>query len=72
MYVILQIVQPRKRGRPRKTTEENLKPKDEDSEDVLLKETIMAFSEPIPDHILNPKPKKKRSQPRKKYVYEKT
>ncbi|CAH0721211.1 unnamed protein product, partial [Brenthis ino] len=67
-----EVVQPRKRGRPRKTTEDILKPKDEDSEDVLLKETIMAFSEPIPDHILNPKPRKKRTQPRKKYVYEKT
>lgn len=66
--------QPKKRGRPRKNPESPLKdtkPKVEDGEDVLLKETILAFSEPIPDHILNPKPRKK-YQPRKKYHYEKT
>ncbi|CAH2096906.1 unnamed protein product [Euphydryas editha] len=62
---------PKRRGRPRKSVNQELKPKEED-EDVLLKETIMAFSEPIPDHILNPKPRKKRTQPKKKYVYEKT
>lgn len=62
---------PKKRGRPRKSVNLELKPKDED-EDVLLKETIMAFSEPIPEHILNPKPRKKRIQPKKKYVYQKT
>lgn len=45
----------------------------DDGEDVLLKETIMAFAEPIPDHLLNPKPKKKRQQyNKKKYNYEKT
>ncbi|XP_041985303.1 zinc finger protein 19-like isoform X2 [Aricia agestis] len=61
----------RPRGRPRKIPAEVPdKTKDDDGEDVLLKETILAFSEPIPDHILNPKPKKK-SQPRKKYVYDK-
>ncbi|KAF9795916.1 hypothetical protein SFRURICE_008556 [Spodoptera frugiperda] len=64
--------QPRKRGRPRKNQEQKqIKPKTEDGEDVLLKETILAFSEPIPEHILNPKPKKK-YQTKKKYVYEKT
>ncbi|XP_039760551.1 zinc finger and BTB domain-containing protein 24-like isoform X3 [Pararge aegeria] len=63
---------PKKRGRPRKALQESLKPKDEESEDMLLKETIMAFSEPIPDHILNPKAKKRKPQPKKKYVYEKT
>ncbi|XP_026498741.1 zinc finger and SCAN domain-containing protein 2-like isoform X1 [Vanessa tameamea] len=67
-----EIIQPKKRGRPRKAVREELKPKEEDGEDVLLKETILAFSEPIPDHILNPKPRKKRSQPKKKYIYEKT
>ncbi|XP_061380090.1 zinc finger protein 391-like [Danaus plexippus] len=66
-----EIPVPKKRGRPRKSIQEQPKPKDDD-EDVLLKETIMAFSEPIPEHILNPKPKKKRQQPKKKYVYEKT
>lgn len=63
--------QPRKRGRPRKTGEPKIKPKTEDGEDMLLKETILAFSEPIPEHILNPKPKKK-SVNKKKYIYEKT
>ncbi|XP_022827364.1 zinc finger protein 2-like isoform X4 [Spodoptera litura] len=64
--------QPRKRGRPRKNQEQKqIKPKTEDGEDVLLKETILAFSEPIPEHILNPKPKKK-YRTKKKYVYEKT
>ncbi|RVE44067.1 hypothetical protein evm_011304 [Chilo suppressalis] len=63
----------KKRGRPRKNPEPTLKikPKQEEGEDVLLKETILAFSEPIPDHILNPKPKKKQKQ-KKKYNYEKT
>ncbi|XP_026754276.2 zinc finger protein 391-like isoform X1 [Galleria mellonella] len=67
--------QPRKkRGRPRKHPIEKSKLKEEDGEDVLLKETIMAFSEPIPEHILNPKPKKKynTSNTKKKYHYEKT
>ncbi|XP_045780778.1 zinc finger and BTB domain-containing protein 14-like isoform X1 [Maniola jurtina] len=63
---------PKKRGRPRKTLLESLKPKEEEGEDMLLKETIMAFSEPIPDHILNPKPKNRKQRPKKKYVYEKT
>ncbi|XP_052745115.1 zinc finger and SCAN domain-containing protein 2-like isoform X2 [Bicyclus anynana] len=66
---------PKKRGRPRKSVQEGLKPKEEnDGEDMLLKETIMAFSEPIPDHILNPKAKKRKPQQKnkKKYVYEKT
>ncbi|KAM3959851.1 uncharacterized protein ACR2FA_006135 [Aphomia sociella] len=64
--------QPRKkRGRPRKHPIEKPKKNDEDGEDVLLKETILAFSEPIPDHILNPKPKKKNTT-KKKYHYEKT
>uniref|UniRef100_A0A2A4JFI7 Protein krueppel n=1 Tax=Heliothis virescens TaxID=7102 RepID=A0A2A4JFI7_HELVI len=65
---------PRKRGRPRKSMQDKpakIKPKKEDGEDVLLKETILAFSEPIPEHILNPKPKKK-YQSKKKYIYEKT
>ncbi|XP_026729194.1 zinc finger protein 79-like isoform X1 [Trichoplusia ni] len=63
---------PRKRGRPRKTPLIPKKqPKSEDGEDMLLKETILAFSEPIPEHILNPKPKKK-YQTKKKYIYEKT
>nr|XP_049705219.1 zinc finger and SCAN domain-containing protein 31 isoform X2 [Helicoverpa armigera] len=65
---------PRKRGRPRKSLQDKpakSKPKKEDGEDVLLKETILAFSEPIPEHILNPKPKKK-YQNKKKYIYEKT
>ncbi|XP_073963232.1 uncharacterized protein isoform X2 [Choristoneura fumiferana] len=57
----------RKRGRPRKVE----KTETEDGEDMLLKETIMAFSEPIPDHILNPKPRQKYTQ-KKRYVYEKT
>ncbi|KAL4708536.1 hypothetical protein ACJJTC_014144 [Scirpophaga incertulas] len=64
---------PRKRGRPRKNPETPQIPKKdiktEDSEDMLLKETILAYSEPIPDHILNPKPKKKYA-PKKKYHYE--
>ncbi|OWR46572.1 hypothetical protein KGM_210028 [Danaus plexippus plexippus] len=59
-----EIPVPKKRGRPRKSIQEQPKPKDDD-EDVLLKETIMAFSEPIPEHILNPKPKKKRQQPKR-------
>ncbi|KAJ8709758.1 hypothetical protein PYW08_009762 [Mythimna loreyi] len=64
---------PRKRGRPRKAPQESKsKHKTEDGEDVLLKETIMAFSEPIPEHILNPKPKKKYTTKKKKYTYEKT
>ncbi|XP_069363053.1 uncharacterized protein [Maniola hyperantus] len=63
---------PKKRGRPRKKLLESLKPKEEEGEDMLLKETIMAFSEPIPDHILNPKPKIRKPRPKKKYVYEKT
>ncbi|CAH2059274.1 unnamed protein product, partial [Iphiclides podalirius] len=64
---------PRKRGRPPKVRIEPIKQKSVDSEDVLLKETILAFSEPIPEHILNPKPKKKRpNQQKKKYTYEKT
>ncbi|XP_013142098.1 PREDICTED: myoneurin-like [Papilio polytes] len=63
---------PRRRGRPPKVQTET-KEKNQDGEDVLLKETILAFSEPIPDHILNPKPKKKRSyMQKKKYNYEKT
>ncbi|XP_013165327.1 PREDICTED: zinc finger protein 394-like [Papilio xuthus] len=64
---------PRRRGRPPKVHIEPVKEKTQDGEDVLLKETILAFSEPIPDHILNPKPKKKRSyMQKKKYNYEKT
>ncbi|CAK1541004.1 unnamed protein product [Leptosia nina] len=68
---------PKKRGRPRKIRppkeDKQMKIKEEDTEDMLLKETIMAFSEPIPEHILNPKPKKKKQpQKRKKYVYSKT
>ncbi|XP_068625467.1 uncharacterized protein [Battus philenor] len=64
---------PKKRGRPPKVRIEPVKQKTQDGEDVLLKETILAFSEPIPDHILNPKPKKKRiNQQKKKYTYEKT
>ncbi|KAJ2941506.1 hypothetical protein O0L34_g14552 [Tuta absoluta] len=68
---------PKKRGRPRKTKDVSPKKekKDDDDgdngEDVLLQETIMAISEPIPDHILNPKPKKKYPY-KKKYNYEKT
>ncbi|KAL0811444.1 hypothetical protein ABMA28_009845 [Loxostege sticticalis] len=64
----------KKRGRPRKVQDKPAKAKKEedDGEDVLLKETILAFSEPIPEHILNPQPKKKTYQKRKKYVYEKT
>ncbi|KAF9408065.1 hypothetical protein HW555_012127 [Spodoptera exigua] len=62
---------PRKRGRPSKNQQSYIKPKTEDGEDVLLKETILAFSEPIPEHILKPKPKK-RHPSKKKYVYEKT
>ncbi|KAJ0170768.1 hypothetical protein K1T71_013540 [Dendrolimus kikuchii] len=67
---------PRKRGRPRKNKppkqqKEPPQTKTDDGEDILLKETILAFSEPIPGHILNPKPKKKYMQ-KKKYVYEKT
>ncbi|XP_059048455.1 GDNF-inducible zinc finger protein 1-like isoform X2 [Achroia grisella] len=63
----------KKRGRPRKPhLEKKSKKNEEDGEDVLLKETIMAYSEPIPDHILNPKPKKKYSGSKKKYHYEKT
>ncbi|XP_072934370.1 uncharacterized protein [Epargyreus clarus] len=67
-------VTPRKRGRPRKHPPRDSKPKDESpGEDVLLKETILAFSEPIPDHLLNPKPKKrKKPTERKKYIYDKT
>ncbi|XP_048001557.1 GDNF-inducible zinc finger protein 1-like isoform X2 [Leguminivora glycinivorella] len=61
---------PRKRGRPRKVAAEKAEEAD-DGEDMLLKETIMAFSEPIPDHILNPKPKQKYPS-KKRYVYEKT
>ncbi|CAB3227719.1 unnamed protein product [Arctia plantaginis] len=63
--------QSRKRGRPRKISDAKVKTKTEDGEDMLLKETILAFSEPIPEHILNPKPKKK-SINKKKYIYEKT
>lgn len=63
--------QKRPRGRPRKAGEPKTKPKSEDGEDMLLKETILAFSEPIPDHILNPKPKKKPVY-KKRYIYEKT
>ncbi|KAG7297407.1 hypothetical protein JYU34_019390 [Plutella xylostella] len=69
----------RKRGRPRKTDPPRppkvTKEVEQDTgEDVLLKETIMAFSEPIPDHILNPKPKEKKKYKyeKKKYSYEKT
>ncbi|XP_004933058.2 zinc finger protein 391 isoform X1 [Bombyx mori] len=66
---------PKKRGRRRKS-ESKSKPKEtvkeDDGEDVLLKETILAFSEPIPEHILNPKPKKRYTSSKKKYVYEKT
>ncbi|XP_075986481.1 uncharacterized protein LOC142983467 isoform X1 [Anticarsia gemmatalis] len=61
----------RKRGRPRKGMEPKVKPKTEDGEDMLLKETILAFSEPIPEHILHPKPKKKNNN-KKRYIYEKT
>ncbi|XP_049880671.1 zinc finger and SCAN domain-containing protein 21-like isoform X1 [Pectinophora gossypiella] len=61
---------PRKRGRPRKSEAKEKHTDEGDGEDVLLKETIMAFSEPIPDHILNPRPKKK--YPKKRYNYEKT
>ncbi|XP_013185162.2 zinc finger and BTB domain-containing protein 24 isoform X2 [Amyelois transitella] len=65
--------QPRKRGRPRKNPASQKKKKGdgEGDDDMLLKETILAFSEPIPDHILNPKPKKKQKHT-KKYVYEKS
>ncbi|XP_028178075.1 zinc finger and BTB domain-containing protein 14-like isoform X2 [Ostrinia nubilalis] len=65
---------PKKRGRPRKVQIQDKpeKSKEDDGEDVLLKETILAFSEPIPEHILNPQPKKKKYAKRKKYVYEKT
>ncbi|GBP27702.1 Myoneurin [Eumeta japonica] len=62
---------PKKRGRPRKG-EPKSKRNTDDGEDVLLKETILAYSEPIPDHILNPKPKEKKKYPKKKYVYDKT
>ncbi|XP_053619656.1 zinc finger protein 260-like isoform X2 [Plodia interpunctella] len=70
-------VQTRKRGRPRKNngTPQKKREKDEGDgdgdNDMLLQETILAYSEPIPDHILNPKPKKKQSHT-KKYVYEKS
>lgn len=69
------VATPKKRGRPRK--HEPKPPRDDnpdqESEDMLLKETIMAFSEPIPEHILNPKPKKKyASSKKKKYNYGKT
>ncbi|CAG9794738.1 unnamed protein product [Diatraea saccharalis] len=66
-----QIDVPKKRGRARKNQDSTKKIKVEEGEDVLLKETILAFSEPIPEHILNPKPKKKPTK-RKKYNYEKT
>ncbi|KAJ2941505.1 hypothetical protein O0L34_g14551 [Tuta absoluta] len=68
---------PKKRGWPRKTKDVSPKKekKDDDDgdngEDVLLQETIMAISEPIPDHILNPKLKKKYPY-KKKCNYEKT
>ncbi|CAH4035271.1 unnamed protein product [Pieris brassicae] len=74
--VPLQQETPRKRGRPRKIRPPvaDVKIKEE-TEDMLLKETIMAFSEPIHDDALNPKPKpkkKKIQQKKKKYVYSKT
>ncbi|XP_061723190.1 zinc finger and BTB domain-containing protein 17-like isoform X1 [Cydia pomonella] len=65
-----EVTTPRKRGRPRKVVAEKAGEVD-DGEDMLLKETIMAFSEPIPDHILNPKPRQKYAS-KKRYVYEKT
>ncbi|XP_050685181.1 zinc finger and BTB domain-containing protein 17-like isoform X2 [Leptidea sinapis] len=68
----IEEVKPRKRGRPRKKPLKKEPPEEDD--DALLKETILAFSEPIPEHILNPKPKqkKKSNRPKKKYVYDKT
>lgn len=61
------------RGRPKKHFVIQQKDDtDEPDEDVLLKETILANSEPIPEHILNPQPKEKKKYPKKKYYYEKT
>ncbi|XP_038219493.1 GDNF-inducible zinc finger protein 1-like isoform X2 [Zerene cesonia] len=69
---IIKADEPKKRGRPRKIKHQReIKVKEED-EDVLLKETLLAYSEPISDHILNPKPKKKKQPTKKKYVYAKT
>ncbi|XP_022113047.1 zinc finger protein 771 isoform X1 [Pieris rapae] len=74
--VPLQQNTPKKRGRPRKIRPPAVDVKiEEETEDMLLKETIMAFSEPIHDDALNPKPKpkkKKIQQKKKKYVYSKT
>lgn len=44
---------------------------DEEEEDVLLKETIMANSEPVADGVINPQPRERKKYPKKKYFYEK-
>lgn len=63
----------RTKPRQNKTRRKVIKIEDGLSEDVLLKETIMAYSEPIPDHILNPQQKpKKKNVSKKKYIYDKT
>ncbi|XP_030025859.1 zinc finger protein 391 isoform X2 [Manduca sexta] len=65
---------PRKRGRPRKNTiGAKIIVKNEESDDMITKETMLALSEPLPDYLLNPKTKKYTTNVnKKKYVYEKS